>query len=282
MIAIVKWANDLGITEPINGSWIEAIARHYGSVGNRPHIQSINESLGLSVKGPHIHSIAKHFNASDDKRPWISKMSFGGENISTPPPTPPTPPTPEPVGPSIQGLELEAGSHGASILYYIPMYKLYYYNRSAWMYTQSEMADEKILTGMKMEYYRAGSDVWQNQKIYLAHIEEGVFDTAKKKLDLSQYTLSDLTLVYEGDVATPAGNTVWADINFDTNFVYDGTKNIVILWEDMSYQYTFSSITWKSTTTTGNMGLYKSSDSLIASDADGTLYSRRPNTTFKY
>ena len=47
-IAIIKWANNLGITESLNGSWIEAIARHYGEGGGEPHIRSIAKNLGIT------------------------------------------------------------------------------------------------------------------------------------------------------------------------------------------------------------------------------------------
>lgn len=34
MTLIQQWANNIGVTKPINGSWIEAIAQGYGATKN--------------------------------------------------------------------------------------------------------------------------------------------------------------------------------------------------------------------------------------------------------
>ena len=76
-IAIIKWANNLGITEPVNGSWIEAIARHLGEYGDKPHIVSIANSLGVTSpsNGSWIQAIAEHYNVDDSNLPWIVKIA---------------------------------------------------------------------------------------------------------------------------------------------------------------------------------------------------------------
>ena len=75
-IAIIKWANNLGITESLNGSWIEAIARHYGEGGGEPHIRSIANNLGITepTNGSWIQAIGEHLGATAGT-PWITQIS---------------------------------------------------------------------------------------------------------------------------------------------------------------------------------------------------------------
>lgn len=63
-------ANNLGISEPINGSWIQAIANHYGGeLENNNWIQSWAKSIGVNeLSGNWIRSIANHYGISDDSQ----------------------------------------------------------------------------------------------------------------------------------------------------------------------------------------------------------------------
>lgn len=284
-ISIIKWANSLGITEAVNGSWIEAIARHYGDYGNKPHIQSIANSLGITepVNGSWIQAIAEHNGVSEG--PWLhNMMSDGGI-------------TPPPAGcADIQDLiSSNYGNIGATRLYYM-IYKLYNYNRTGWILLNQELGtDELQIRGIEFDYKKTNTSTisFDNQKLYLGHIQENAFP-ASVNIDLSNLTVSDLTLVWEGtatwNYASPKDTQT---INFDNTFCYNGEDNIVILWVDDSGNYTFGSFYL-----VGNAGIYlgyglsgddaylgfRFYQDAVPDDATdtGTRYNYRPNTKLLY
>lgn len=61
MTIIEKFANDLGITQPVNGSWIEAIAIHFGATeSNGLWLQAWANAIGISqpLNGSWLQAIA--------------------------------------------------------------------------------------------------------------------------------------------------------------------------------------------------------------------------------
>jgi hypothetical protein len=67
-----------------------------------------------------------------------------------------------------------------------------------------------------------------NQKIYLGHTTINQFSN-NQRADLDT-AITDLTLVYSGNVNWVDG--VWNEIELDTEFEYDKTKNIVVYFEN--------------------------------------------------
>ena len=71
MSLIEQWANNLGATEPINGSWINAIANEYGATNtNNNTLLDIAIQLGASnVNGNLYQSIAIKLTNKVDMTP---------------------------------------------------------------------------------------------------------------------------------------------------------------------------------------------------------------------
>ena len=175
------------------------------------------------------------------------------------------------------------------------IYKLYNYNRTGWILLNQELGTEELqIRGIDFEYRKlsSGTISFDNQKLYLGHIQENAFP-ATVNVDLSNLTVSDLTLVWEGTADWEYGNPTNQTINFDNTFCYNGTDNIVILWVDDSGTYTYSGFNLK-----GNAGIYlgyglSGDDAYLSfrfyqdavpddSTDTGTRYNYRPNTKLLY
>lgn len=64
---IQQWAESLGITGPVNGSWIQSIANYYSVYSaDETWIESIAESLGVTepLNGSWIQSIAHYYSVN--------------------------------------------------------------------------------------------------------------------------------------------------------------------------------------------------------------------------
>tara|TARA_R110000803_G_C11934341_1_gene315796 strand:+ start:300 stop:1136 length:837 start_codon:yes stop_codon:yes gene_type:complete len=275
-ISIIKWANSLGITEAVNGSWIEAIARHYGEYGNRPHIISIAKSLGVTepVNGSWLQAISQHSGVSEG--PWLYNMTNDGiEN--------PAPPELDPCS-VISGVTSDnIGPLGSSNLYN-SWYKLYNYNYSGWLYNQSEIGDCKTITGIEIHTRSSGVSSWDNQRVYMGHITENEFPSS---FVIGDMTISDLTLVWEGTfdfIYAPNGTLT---LDFYTNFTYNGSDNLVFIIDDDSGTYSYSYPLFKgishSYLPNNYMAFKKYQDQPIDSETTTLLrYNYRPNTKLLY
>ena len=71
-----------------------------------------------------------------------------------------------------------------------------------------------------------------NQNIYLAHVDQFQFNSVPL-INLSDLNVTDLTLCKSSFISTPVNNK-WNTYNFDTNFYYNGTKNLLLIWENRS------------------------------------------------
>ena len=295
-IWIEEWAKSLGITETVNGSWIEAIRIHLGATeDNGTHISGILKHMGgHDDNGTKIKGIMNAMGRG--KRNESIQLGIGniGVTSSTPSPVVPTPePTPEPdvVDPCsvVQDLITDnIGPVGGSTLYYT-WYKLYNYNRSGWLYTQSEIGDCKAIRGIEIHYRSSSSSSWSNQKIYLGHSKINRFGTAPQT-DLSNLIDSgdiiDLTLVYDGSFSFVSGTNNYLTINFDSNFVYNGTDNLIVYLVDDSGTYSFGYPSFKGMSGSylpyTNMAFQDNSDYTFGENDWASLYNYRPNTKLLY
>ena len=220
-ITIIKWANSLGITEPVNGSWIEAIARHYG-LYEGPKIIAIAKSLGINepVNGSWVQAIAQHSGVTEG--PWLYNMMNDGVLPSEP--TPPTPAEPTP-----QGLYWES-SVGTVNQSYFPAYGLYDYSTYGTIIKSSEIPSGVELFN-KLQFQVGGYNsfyVYNNMTIKMYHITTDSF-VGTTYPDLRNQSVSDETTIWSGNLSVTNG---WNEIIFDTNFEYNGTDGIVILFEN--------------------------------------------------
>lgn len=120
----------------------------------------------------------------------------------------------------------------------IPAYGLYDYSVCGIILTQAELGAAKQFTGLEVEGATGGAYTFLNQDIYMGHCTESSFDTTPA-VDGSDLTLLEpLTKVVNGQnfFIDPPG---WYGLTFDTNFCYNGTSNVFILWENRDGAYSF-------------------------------------------
>jgi len=103
----------------------------------------------------------------------------------------------------------------------------------------------KTLTGIQVEGASStNTDSCPDMRIYVAHTDE-VFLSTLMETDISQsssFNYYDRAQVYDGTELLDSG---WNTINFDTNFVYDGTSNVVITMEKRYGAWDVSGSRWK-------------------------------------
>ena len=123
----------------------------------------------------------------------------------------------------------------------MPLNANYNYSWSAHIYTQFEVGNKavvgndekaKIITGIDVYHADVVGQNLSNQNIYLGHINQFIFNTIPQ-VNLSDLTVTDLTLC-KSSFSTSFQNNKWVTYNFDTNFDYNGTKNLILIWEDRS------------------------------------------------
>jgi len=180
-IWIEEWAKSLGITEPVNGTWIEAIRQHYGGEDvNGTHLMTILNQMGGDISnGTMIEGIMNAMGRSI--RNGSIPAGIGNSGDITIPPTPPVGCT------DIQDvISNNYGNYGTTALYYM-IYKLYNYNRTGWILLNEELGTEELqIRGIEFEYRKlsSGTVSFDNQKLYLGHIQENAFPSLVN-LDLS-------------------------------------------------------------------------------------------------
>ena len=137
---------------------------------------------------------------------------------------------------SIQGLTTQIGT-GTVNDYDFPFDGLWDYSFTAIIILQSELGTEKQLTSMQFDAGGFSTPFTvNNQDIYIGHIAESIFPPTAL-INLSDVTLSDYIQVVNSQTVTVSSNT-WKEVTFDTNFCYNGTSNIVVVWwnRDGSWQ----------------------------------------------
>jgi hypothetical protein len=286
-IWIEEWAKSLGITEPVNGTWIQAIKEHYGGGDvNGTHLMSILHQMGGDMSnGTILKGIMDEMGHSMRNGSIPAGIGNLGDTSPSQPPTPPIDPCSVISGVTSDNI----GPLGSSRMYY-SWYKLYNYNNTGWVYTQSEIGDCKTITGIEIMFraYSWGDNVYDNQKIYLAHIEEDGFSSQSTSFNLfNDNNITDLTLVYDGTFDIPAGDPVNVQFDFDTNFTYNGIDNLLVIVQDESGTYSYSYPAFKGMSSSYLPNTYPSfydySDSVLDINTDlVTRYNYRPNTKLLY
>ncbi len=293
-IWIEEWAKSLGITEPVNGTWIQAIKEHYGGDDvNGTHLMSILHQMGGDVSnGTIIDGIMDDMGLSMRNGSIAAGIGNLGTGTTQPPVSPPSPPI-DPCS-VISGVTTEnIGNPGNTRLYYA-WYKLYNYNNMGWTYTQSEIGDCKTITGLEIMTKSASYNQlnWDNQKLYVAHIEEENFASQSTYFNLfNDNTITDLTLVWDGTLEFSGVDYDYMLLDFDTNFTYNGTDNLLFILIDESGDFTYSYPAFRGIGApylyTGNGNTYPAfydySDSVIDIYTDDVKkYNYRPNTKLLY
>lgn len=129
---------------------------------------------------------------------------------------------------AIQGLTTTIGT-GTVNDYDFPFDGMWDYSFTAIIILQSELGTAKQLTSMQFDAGGFSTPYTvNNQDIYIGHIAESQFP-ATALIDLSDVTISDYTQVVNSQTLTVSSND-WTELNFDTNFCYNGSDNIIVVW----------------------------------------------------
>jgi hypothetical protein len=178
----------------------------------------------------------------------------------------------------VVGSSLTVG-FGTSNASYAPFYGLYDFSWYAMIFDQSELGATKQITGIEVEVSSYTTPyIVNNQTIKIYHISQSIFDSTPA-VNLSDLTLLDETIVKASFTFTISPNG-WQTINFDDNFCFNGTDNILISWENRDG-------TWTSGFGNGEYAVASSKAAHKATDdnyptGNGTRTNGRINIKFKY
>ena len=118
-----------------------------------------------------------------------------------------------------------------------PAYGLYDYSQSAMLYLASELEGVGISAGNSITAIQFQFNSWDSgyelnsQTIKMAHVAESSLPDPGSP-DYSSLTISNNTTVKEEFDFRGFTGITWGQFDFDTPFVWDGTSNILITWEN--------------------------------------------------
>ena len=118
-----------------------------------------------------------------------------------------------------------------------PAYGLYDYSQSAMLYLASELEGVGISAGNSITAIQFQFNSWDSgyelnsQTIKMAHVSESSLPDPGSP-DYSSLTISNNTTVKEEFDFRGFTGITWGQFDFDTPFVWDGTSNILITWEN--------------------------------------------------
>lgn len=113
----------------------------------------------------------------------------------------------------------EVGSGTLSSSY--PVYSVWNYGWYAYILPQSSVGSPKTITKIAFNCIN-GPKTCVNQKIYMAHTSQSIFSSAAYDNPASYTLVFDGTINYNG----------WTEITFTTPFVYNGSDNLLIQYEN--------------------------------------------------
>ncbi len=145
----------------------------------------------------------------------------------------------------------------ATTTYLIPVNNFYNYTYSQQIYTSAEVTPNHqptVITGIAFDYgYSSSNSDKTNVKIYLAQRSTSSFSGT------TDWTpISNAQLVYEGSLVCTQG---WNTFQFQQNFSYNGTDNLVVIVDDNSGSYDGSSYVFNAHTASEYRTLYYYNDS---------------------
>lgn len=185
---------------------------------------------------------------------------------------------------SVQTIDEQIGN-GTSNASYAPAYGLYDYSWYAAIYRASEFTSgattERQIEGIEIEVGGYTTPyTYINQNLILYHVQEDTFDSSPA-VNLSDLTISDETYVKSGFTFTISSNG-YQTITFDENFCYNGTDNLLLVWEnrDGSWASGFGHGEYDFSPSISRAA-HKEQDTTYPT-GDGTRTNGRINTIFKY
>ncbi|MBQ3666103.1 MAG: fibronectin type III domain-containing protein [Lachnospiraceae bacterium] len=133
----------------------------------------------------------------------------------------------------------------------LPSHLYYKYSTTQQIYTASEIGQAGVIDSI--EYYLTDGNLSRNMEIYMVHTNKTGFENAS---DWVAVTENDK--VFSGTVSF--AQDAWTTIEFDKDFVYNGSDNVVIVVDDNTGSYD-SSKYFRALEGGNNCSLYTYSDS---------------------
>ena len=151
---------------------------------------------------------------------------------------------------------------------YLPSYSFYCYTLSQQIYTPDEIGSAGSIT--TISYYNAGYTKTRNYNIYMVHTDKSGFETSTDWI-----TVTESDLVYSGNVTMTRG--YWTTIVLDTPFMYNGTSNLAIVFDDNTGSWSGNNMTCRVFEANGNQAIRVYSDGVNydpynPSEYSGTRY----------
>ncbi|MCQ2304393.1 MAG: choice-of-anchor J domain-containing protein, partial [Bacteroidales bacterium] len=167
---------------------------------------------------------------------------------------------------------------GTSTTGYLPLYYFYNYSLSQQLYLADELAAAGMSTAPlgSISFYSDNTYGYSltGTKIWMANVSDAAVSATSP-------LASGMTLVYDGAQTEVVG---WNEFVLDGSFAWDGSSNILVLFQSNRGTYS-SSIQWQYTTMDFNAGAYLYNDGSAynaeASSYSMTTTSNRANTMFK-
>lgn len=172
---------------------------------------------------------------------------------------------------SVDGLTTTIGDpFGGTDTFLNPINGLLEYSWSATIYQASELTSSRQITGIEYNIDQ-DSKFFNNQTIKLAHVVEDRF-SGSISIDLNELTISDTKTVFSGSFLLSQFG--WNDIDFDENFCYNGTDNLLIICENRHGFDDVSPPKFEYDTTTYDTVAYSSDDVAFPTTVDSTSSAR--------
>jgi len=188
---------------------------------------------------------------------------------------------------AVVGTNIQVGT-GTSTDNRYPAYGLYDYSHQMFMYTSAQIGSgQKQITGISfnMASYTVPY-TFLNQTLKLAHCTDVQFGTSVQILntngDISGVNgVTDLTIVKANFTWTINPNG-WRTVNFDTNFCYNGTSTLLVIWENRDGSWTTGYGTAQTSVPTGFQSWYKEQDTTYPTGFGTRNSAKRPNIRLNY
>lgn len=166
-------------------------------------------------------------------------------------------------------IEIGTGTENSSF-----PYNAWNYTWSKALYKASQMQGSKTITKIAIDYKSGSEKTLNNQKIYLKCVDITALDGSYEEPVSSGYTL-----IYEGNITFSANG--WKVIDLSQSFEYDGSKSLVVLWENRHGSTPYAN--FNATVTTENVIKVSGSDSGFPTTSGFDPYPKAlPNIRFYY
>ncbi|MEY2701967.1 MAG: hypothetical protein RLY43_600 [Bacteroidota bacterium] len=181
--------------------------------------------------------------------------------------------------PPITGGVLQLGTPG-NIEYGQPIVYADNYGRDAMIFTTAELGAAKTITALEFYFRSFGTPVsYPNQLIKMGNVVQSQFDSAPD-MTFADMTVTGLITVKNTFTQLINTNNVWYTLTLDTPFVYDGTKNLLIVWDNNWGSW--SSNTGGTSYMTATNAVAKKSSASSPITGNGTRSSNRPVIKIHY